>query len=163
MLERISGEPVFQRKGILVNKVYAAGILPGFFPVKTLIKSVLSYPVSSALIGIGSAEQAEAETFRERRLLRILNRCCLYLRKHLSRSPVTAARNAIVRTEQKFIPFSGSIIIISWERITGRCASWIWELKKVLRCAENVRICPVFRCVREESGFRTGWKRRQSL
>lgn len=60
MLERISGEPVFQRKGILVNKVYAAGILPGFFPVKTLIKSVLSYPVSSALIGIGSAEQAEA-------------------------------------------------------------------------------------------------------
>ncbi len=60
MLERIGGEPLFRAKGFLVNKVYAAGILPGFFPVDTLIRSVLSYPVSCALIGIGSAEQADA-------------------------------------------------------------------------------------------------------
>ena len=60
MLDRIRQEPVFRQKGILVNKVYAAGILPGFFSVETLIQAVLSYPISSALIGIGSAEQADA-------------------------------------------------------------------------------------------------------
>lgn len=59
MLDRIRQEPVFGKKGILINKVYAAGILPGFFPAKALIKTVLSYPVSSALIGIGSEEQAD--------------------------------------------------------------------------------------------------------
>ena len=60
MLERIKKEPLFKKKGILINKVYAAGLLPARFPVKTLIRTVLSYPVSSALIGIGTAEQAEA-------------------------------------------------------------------------------------------------------
>ena len=30
MLERIKTEPLFQEKGILVNKVYAAGLLPAF-------------------------------------------------------------------------------------------------------------------------------------
>ena len=60
MLDRLKKEHMFSGKGFLVNKVYAAGILPAFFPVRTLIRSVLSYPVSSALIGIGTKEQAEA-------------------------------------------------------------------------------------------------------
>lgn len=60
MLERISKEAAFRAKGFFVNKVYAAGILPRFFPVDMLIRSVLSYPVSCALIGIGSVEQADA-------------------------------------------------------------------------------------------------------
>ncbi len=60
MLERIKKEPLFAEKGFLVNKVYAAGLLPAYFPVKTLISSVLSYPVSSALIGIGTTGQADA-------------------------------------------------------------------------------------------------------
>ncbi len=60
MLDRIREELHFYSKGIFINKVYAAGILPRFFPVKTLITSVLSYPVSSVLIGIGTKEQAEA-------------------------------------------------------------------------------------------------------
>lgn len=64
MLERIRQEPLFRGKGIFINKVYAAGILPAFFPVETLIQSVLSYPVSSALIGIGTKEQAEAAMLR---------------------------------------------------------------------------------------------------
>lgn len=58
MLDRIKKEPVFREKGLLINKVYGAGILPGFFPVETLIRAVLSYPVSSALIGIGTIAQA---------------------------------------------------------------------------------------------------------
>lgn len=60
MLERIAREPLFRNKGILINKVYAAGILLRFFPVSTLINTVLSYPVSSALIGIGTKTQADA-------------------------------------------------------------------------------------------------------
>lgn len=59
MLDRIRNEPRFLEKGLLINKVYAAGILPGFFPVETLIKTVLDYPVSSALIGIGTLQQAD--------------------------------------------------------------------------------------------------------
>lgn len=65
MLDRIREEPVFRQKGLLVNKVYAAGILPDFFPTEVLIDSVLSYPVSSALIGIGTVEQADAAFGRD--------------------------------------------------------------------------------------------------
>lgn len=65
MLDRIREEPAFRQKGLLVNKVYAAGILPDFFPPEVLIDSVLSYPVSSALIGIGTMEQADAAFGRD--------------------------------------------------------------------------------------------------
>lgn len=59
MLDRIESESLFQAKGLLINKVYAAGILPSFFPVKTLIAEVLSYPVASALIGLGTKEEVD--------------------------------------------------------------------------------------------------------
>ena len=59
MLDRMELEPAFRQKGILVNKLYAAGILPGFFPVRTLIGGVLTYPVSSALIGLGTVEEVD--------------------------------------------------------------------------------------------------------
>lgn len=59
MLDRVALEECFSQKGFLVNKVYAAGILPAFFPVHTLLQGVLSYPVSSALIGIGTTWQAD--------------------------------------------------------------------------------------------------------
>ncbi|MDS0526289.1 aldo/keto reductase [Clostridium sp. SHJSY1] len=58
MLDRIEGETLFREKGFILNKVYAAGILPSFFSVEKLISGVLSYPISSALIGIGTKEQA---------------------------------------------------------------------------------------------------------
>lgn len=60
MLDRLCQEPIFQKKGFLVNKVYAAGLLPAKFPVQTLIDFVLSYPISSALIGLGTKEQIDA-------------------------------------------------------------------------------------------------------
>lgn len=59
MLDRLRGEPLFQKKGFLVNKVYAAGLLPAKFSVQTLIDFVLSYPISSALIGLGTREQID--------------------------------------------------------------------------------------------------------
>lgn len=60
MLDRVRGEPLFRKKGFLVNKVYAAGLLPKRFPVRMLIDFVLSYPVSSALIGLGTKAQIDA-------------------------------------------------------------------------------------------------------
>ena len=60
MLDRIREEECFRGKGFLVNKVYAAGLLPARFPIRTLIGAVLSYPISSALIGLGTIEQVEA-------------------------------------------------------------------------------------------------------
>lgn len=65
MLERIELEPLFRNKGFLVNKVYAAGILPSHFPVGTLISGVLSYPISSALIGIGTISEAQQAMGKE--------------------------------------------------------------------------------------------------
>ena len=59
MLNRIEQEPLFRKKGFLLNKVYAAGILPSFFPVSVLIGGALSYPISSALIGLGTIEQVK--------------------------------------------------------------------------------------------------------
>lgn len=68
MLERMKEEPVFRNKGILVNKVYAAGLLPRFFSTRTLLRAVLSYPISCALVGIGTAEQADAAFGRKIRV-----------------------------------------------------------------------------------------------
>lgn len=65
MLDRMKEEPLFAGKGFLVNKVYAAGLLPRFFPPELLIRAVLAYPVSSALIGIGTLEQADAAFGKE--------------------------------------------------------------------------------------------------
>lgn len=59
MLERIKEEPLFRKKGMVINKVYAAGLLPKYFCVKDLIEGVLSYPISTALIGIGTCEQVD--------------------------------------------------------------------------------------------------------
>lgn len=96
MLDRIREEPHFHGKGIFINKVYAAGILPRFFPVKTLISSVLSYPVSSALIGIGTREQAEAAMLQ--------NASLPPLSPTLPPSPPPSFSQVISRLEKEFSP-----------------------------------------------------------
>ena len=60
MLDRIKAEKSFLNKGFILNKVYAAGLLTGIFSVDELIGGILNYPVSSALIGLGTFDQAEA-------------------------------------------------------------------------------------------------------
>jgi len=59
MLDRIEQEPDFQRKGLVINKVYAAGLLTQYFSEKELLNGVLSYPISTAIIGIGTKQQAD--------------------------------------------------------------------------------------------------------
>jgi hypothetical protein len=65
MLERIKKEPRFRGKGFILNKVYAAGLLIGPFSVAELIGGILPYPFSSALLGVGTFEQAEDAFARE--------------------------------------------------------------------------------------------------
>lgn len=59
MLERIRQEAAFRRKGFILNKVYAAGLLIGPFSPAELIGGILEYPFSCALLGVGTMEQAE--------------------------------------------------------------------------------------------------------
>ena len=65
MLERISFEEVFKNKGLILNKVYAAGLLNDLFSTAELIGGILKYPFSSALIGLGTFEQVKAAMEKE--------------------------------------------------------------------------------------------------
>lgn len=65
MLERMKEDPVMQRKGIILNKVYAAGLLTQDFSPAELIGGILNYSISCALIGIGTHEQAVAAMGQE--------------------------------------------------------------------------------------------------
>ncbi len=65
MLDRIENEPLFQSKGLILNKVYAAGILTDFFTIEELISGVLTYPISTALIGLGTMEQVDIALGKE--------------------------------------------------------------------------------------------------
>ena len=47
-------------KGLLVCKIFAAGILTDFFSAAELCSFVLSYPISSAVVGFGSIGQVKA-------------------------------------------------------------------------------------------------------
>lgn len=60
MLDRVREEAAFRGKGFLVNKVYAAGLLPARFSERTLIRFALSYPVSCVLTGLGTKAQVDA-------------------------------------------------------------------------------------------------------
>jgi len=65
MLDRTESEVLFRKKGFILNKVYAAGILPSFFSIETLLSGVLSYPISSAVIGLGTYEQVDRAMVKE--------------------------------------------------------------------------------------------------
>lgn len=60
IIERIFEDDAFAGKGLILNKLYAAGCLLSVFTPEELIGGVLSRPFSSALIGIGTKEQADA-------------------------------------------------------------------------------------------------------
>lgn len=62
IIERISEKSIFRDKGLILNKVYAAGCLlnQGVFTPSELIGGILHWPFSCALIGVGTIDQAEA-------------------------------------------------------------------------------------------------------
>ena len=60
IMDRIAADDRFRSKGLILNKVYAAGcLIPAFTPAE-LIGGMLRYPFSCALIGIGTGAQARA-------------------------------------------------------------------------------------------------------
>ena len=60
IIDRIAEQEIFRTKGLILNKVYAAGCLLNVFQPSELIGGLLHYPFSSALIGIGTKSQADA-------------------------------------------------------------------------------------------------------
>lgn len=63
ILDRIEENAAdFERVGIILHKAYAAGILPEYFAPRDLINFVLTYPIDSALIGMGSIGHVIAAT-----------------------------------------------------------------------------------------------------
>lgn len=65
IIDRITRNEIFREKGLILNKVYAAGCLLHAFTPAELIAGILDVPFSCALIGIGTAEQAEAAMYEE--------------------------------------------------------------------------------------------------
>ena len=60
VLNRLKESGAMRKKGFILNKVYAAGLLTQTFSPADLIGGILNYPISSALIGVGTFEQVEA-------------------------------------------------------------------------------------------------------
>ena len=60
IIDRIAGNDIFREKGLILNKLYAAGCLLSVFTPSELIGGVLHIPFSCALVGIGTLGQAEA-------------------------------------------------------------------------------------------------------
>ncbi len=65
IMDRISENGLFSGKGLILNKVYAAGCLLRVFQPAELIGGILHWSFSSALIGIGTKEQADAAMQKE--------------------------------------------------------------------------------------------------
>lgn len=69
ILDRIYENPqAFKNVGVVIHKAYAAGVLPNYYSPRELISFVLSYPVSSVLIGMGSFGHVIAATNIEPKL-----------------------------------------------------------------------------------------------
>ena len=62
ILERICTTSSFSQKGLLLCKVFAAGVLTDYYSPSTLVDFALSYPISTAVLGFGSTGQVIAAT-----------------------------------------------------------------------------------------------------
>lgn len=60
MLKRMMENRAMIEKGVILNKVYAAGLLTNEYDPSELIGGILHYPIAGALIGIGTMEECEA-------------------------------------------------------------------------------------------------------
>lgn len=140
MLDRIGKEEVFRKKGVLINKVYAAGILPAFFPADVLIRSVLSYPISSALIGMGTIEEVRqgmewnAEEIKE---LPSFEQVLQTLEKQFS--PI-----ACDRCQKCFCPYGTDISTIFRQYQYYFLGKDYWALRKLnMNIEESARLCRI--------------------
>lgn len=138
MLDRIRNEPLFRQKGLLVNKVYAAGLLPAFFPEEALIGAVLSYPVSCALIGIGTTAQAEtAMRWEEHSYSSVptFDQVLSVLEKHYSPIPCNRCQRCVC-------PFGTEIHTVFRQYQYSFMGKEYWAIRKLNMGIENsARLC----------------------
>ncbi len=137
MLERIKEEKVFLEKGLLINKVYAAGILPRFFSIDMLIQGVLSYPISSALIGIGTIEQAKAAFLHNQEINRLpsFDEVLSILEKDFSTIPCNRCQRCVC-------PYGTEIHTVFRQYHYYFLGKDNWALRKLsMSIEENVRLC----------------------
>lgn len=138
MLDRIRNEPLFRQKGLLVNKVYAAGLLPAFFPEKALIGAVLSYPVSCALIGIGTTAQTETAMRWEEHSYKSVptfDQVLTVLEKHYSPIPCDRCQRCVC-------PFGTEIHTVFRQYQYSFMGKEYWAIRKLNMGIENsARLC----------------------
>lgn len=140
MLDRIGKEKTFRKKGVFINKVYAAGILPAFFPADVLIRAVLSYPISSALIGMGTIEevrQAMEWNTEEVKELPSFEQVLQTLEKQFS--PI-----ACDRCQRCFCPYGTDISTVFRQYQYYFLGKDYWALRKLnMGIEESARLCRI--------------------
>lgn len=140
MLDRIGKEKTFRKKGVFINKVYAAGILPAFFPADVLIRAVLSYPISSALIGMGTIEevrQAMEWNAEEVKELPSFEQVLQTLEKQFS--PI-----ACDRCQRCFCPYGTDISTVFRQYQYYFLGKDYWALRKLnMGIEESARLCRI--------------------
>ena len=62
ILDRMQSVSSFSQKGLLLCKVFAAGVLTDFYSPTSLVDFALSYPISTAILGLGSIGHVVAAT-----------------------------------------------------------------------------------------------------
>lgn len=145
MLNRIEQEPKFREKGFLLNKVYAAGILPAFFPVQELIGGVLSYPISSALIGLGTREQTEQAMGKELKAKRYpFERVMARLEQDFLPIPCD-------RCQKCSCPYGVEVSVLFRQYQYYFLGKEYWALRKldqnIRECAQRCRQCTSLLCI----------------
>lgn len=148
MLDRIEKEPKFQEKGFLLNKVYAAGILPSFFSIQELIGGALSYPISSALIGLGTKEQVELAMLGGRNRYKRHSFLKVIARLEQSFSPI-----ACDRCQKCYCPYGVEISVLFRQYNYYFLGKDYWALRKldmnVKECALLCKQCTELSCVKQ--------------
>ena len=147
IVDRIAANGIFREKGLILNKVYAAGCLLHAFTPAELIAGILDVPFSCALIGIGTAEQAEAamrETFspQDFSFAEVTDRLSEYF------SPIKCTR-----CQKCICPKGYEVHILFRQYNYYHLGKKYWAMRKmrmnICEAYENCRKCTDRRCMRE--------------
>ncbi len=148
MLDRIEQEPIFREKGFLLNKVYAAGMLPSFFSVEQLLEMVLSYPISSALLGLGTKEQVRLAMSRKRNSYQRSSFFEVMARLEQSFMPIPCDR-----CQRCSCPYGVEISVLFRQYNYYFLGKDYWELRKldmnIKDCAMLCKTCTDLFCIKQ--------------
>ena len=147
IMDRIAADCIFREKGLILNKVYAAGCLLRVFQPAELIGGILHYPFSSALIGIGTIPQADAAMEAETAPAEFsFDAVIRRLSAHFS--PM-----ACTRCQRCICPHGYEVHILLRQFNYYHLGKYYWAMKKLRMNIEEVcercRRCTDQRCMRD--------------